>query len=205
MKRLALALLGGSLLVVDWASAQAASHPAGIILYTETPAGVELLLADHASPSERGWATFGGQAEAGETIAETAARETEEETHGYFKRAALLAQIKDRKPIFDGPFAFFFVKVDRVPVEKLAASSIPANNPAYAERGPYAWVPYAEVARYLSGESAFPFHLPSRYLPATRNTDWLWPVALHNLLAASEANALPWKAAKPAAAASPHP
>lgn len=54
--------------------------PAGVGWVAETPRGVYLLLVDQASLSKRGWVLFGGGYEQGESPAETAARETEEET-----------------------------------------------------------------------------------------------------------------------------
>ena len=69
-----------------------AQDPAGIVLYFKSGNEVYLLLAEDAREG-RGWATFGGKAREGEHPAETAARETEEETRGYFVRGNLLKKI----------------------------------------------------------------------------------------------------------------
>lgn len=168
--------------------------PAGIVLYAETEKGVQLLMADHLPPSKRGWAAFGGAHEGRETPAETAARETEEETHGYFKKKDLLEQIGAQKPFFDGPFAFFFVKVAYVPVEELLKAAIPEGNSSFRERGPYAWIPFDEVAPWLKTPLSQPDQakLPDQLLPKEAATGWLWAAWLHNMRAASEAGALPW-------------
>jgi len=168
----------------------AADHPAGIILYAEDTDGVSLLLADHLPPSERGWAAFGGTHEKDETPAETAARETEEETNGFFSRAELLARIKNVTPLFDGAFAFYFVKVPRVPIGEITKSHVHDGEAAYGERGPFAWVPFSAVERQLTAKAPI---LDSRYLPAEVRTNRLWPVWLHNLRIAIDAHALPWR------------
>lgn len=173
-----------------------AGNPAGIQLYAQTPDGVFLLVADHIFPVKRGWAGFGGMADAGETIAQTAARETEEETRGYFKREDLLAAIAGQEPVFDGKFAFYFVKVDKVPAEEINRHSTGGGGIAFAERGPYTWVPYSEVERYLDQDAAPTarnYVINNAYLPSGRlNTRWFWPVWLNNFRAAHLQNAIPW-------------
>jgi ADP-ribose pyrophosphatase YjhB (NUDIX family) len=187
LKVLAFALL----LAVAPASA-GVDEPAGIILYAETPGGIEFLLADHAPPSDRGWASFGGHGEAGETVAETAARETEEETRGFFHRADLLAKIVDQTPIHDGPYAFYLVKIDHVPTAEIEKHATPANNAAYSERGPFAWIPLTQIQRFFDPATVtFPLRIQSEFLPPNRHTDHVWPVWLHNLSTALEANAFP--------------
>jgi 8-oxo-dGTP pyrophosphatase MutT (NUDIX family) len=194
LRRLACAL---GLLLVGLATGAAADHPAGIILYAQDARGVSLLLADHQPPSRRGWAAFGGTHEAGESPAETAARETEEETNGFFPRAALLAKIKDTPPLFDGAYAFYFVKVPLTPAAEIARGRSHADDEAYRERGPFAWVPYAEIARQLDAEAPV---IDPRLLPAETRTNRLWPVWMHNLQVAREAHALPWEKPRTGAA-----
>ncbi len=167
-------------------------EPAGIVLYAETPDGIEFLLADHAPPSDRGWAAFGGHGEPGETVAETAARETEEETNGFFRRDDLLAQIVDQSPIKDGPYSFYLVKVDRVPISEIEKHAIPTDNVAYAERGPFAWIPLSQIQRFFDPATVtFPLRIQPEFLPPDRHTEHVWPIWLHNLSVALEANALP--------------
>lgn len=166
-------------------------EPAGLILYAETPTGIEYLLADHAPPSDRGWGSFGGHGEAGETVAETAARETEEETRGAFRREDLLAAIGDQEPLRDGPYSFFVVKVDRIPISEIEGRAIPRGEAAFAERGPFAWIPASEIARFFDPETVtFPLRISADFLPADRHTDYVWPIWLHNLTVALEANAI---------------
>ena len=167
--------------------------PAGVILYTQTPHGVWLLLADHRPPSDRGWASFGGSHEPGEGLAETAAREAEEETHGYFTRADILTAIRNQPPVFDGAFAMFFVRVDHIPTRTIVQAPIPEDDPVYAERGPFAWIPYAEVQRLLARpDTGAPLRIDARYLPGKAHTDYLWPVWVQNLRTIIAAGGLPW-------------
>ena len=179
------------LLLAGLASGAAADHPAGIILYAEGADGVSLLLADHLPPSQRGWAAFGGMHEQDETPAETAARETEEETNGFFSRTELLARIKNSAPLFDGAYAFYFVKVPMVPIREITKLHLYDGEAAYRERGPFAWVPFSAIERQLAAKSPI---LDSRYLPADARTNRLWTVWLNNLRVAIEAHALPWAA-----------
>jgi 8-oxo-dGTP pyrophosphatase MutT (NUDIX family) len=193
-------LLVALLLVFRPLLAGAEGVPAGIVLYARTPEGVKLLLADHTAPPGkpgRGWAAFGGAHEGRETPAETAARETEEETHGYFKATDLAKKLEGRKPFMDSGFAIFFVEVDFVPVSELLKVAIPSDNPAYVERGPFTWVPYTQIAplldRKLPGD-ARP-RLEAGLVPAGAATDWFWPVWINNLRAAKAAGAVPWLSA----------
>lgn len=176
------------------ASGCAGGRPAGTILYTQGDQGVFLLLADHRPPSTRGWGSFGGKHEPGESTPQTAARETEEETRGYFHRTAILAAIGDQQPVYDGHFATYFVQVDHVPVTVIAASSTPSDDLAYAERGPWAWIPYAEIQRLMDADpTAAPLSIEARYLPADAHTDWVWPTWLDSLRLAVQRGALPWE------------
>jgi 8-oxo-dGTP pyrophosphatase MutT (NUDIX family) len=185
-----------SLLVIGAAaSGCAGGRPAGTILYTQSNQGVFLLLADHRPPSTRGWGSFGGKPEAGETPAETAARETEEETRGCFRRTAILAAIGDRQPVYDGRYAQFFVQVDYVPVDAIARAGVPPDDPVYAERGPWAWVPYGEIQRLLEMvDSGAPLRIDARYLPANAHTDWVWSNWLRSLRKAIDQGVIPWEA-----------
>ena len=81
-----------------------------MVLFFKSGGEVFLLLADHRE-GDRGWAGYGGGPYDGESAAETAARETEEETRGYFLRDDLLAMIKDQEPVMDNGFALFFAEV----------------------------------------------------------------------------------------------
>ncbi len=167
-------------------------EPAGAILYADTPDGIQFLLADHAPPSDRGWASFGGHGEAGETIAQTAARETEEETRGYFSREELLKKFASQPPIQDGPYTFYLVKVDYVPASEIANHPLPPDQPAYAERGPFAWIPLSQLQRFFDPATVtFPLTIESHLLPPDRHTDWVWPIWLHQLSSSLEAGALP--------------
>ncbi|MGC1481607.1 MAG: NUDIX domain-containing protein [Chthoniobacterales bacterium] len=172
--------------------------PAGTILYAETPDGIEFLLADHTPPTDRGWASFGGHGEADETVAETAARETEEETHGYFSREQLLAAIGDQPPLTDGPYSFFVIKVDHVPIAEIANHPVPPGSPTYAERGPFAWIPLSQIKRFFDPATiSFPLRIQPDLLPSNSHTDYVWPLWLHNLSVALESGAIPLPARNP--------
>lgn len=171
--------------------------PAGITLYAEEDGKIFLLLADHAMPARhRGWAGFGGMNEFGESTAQTAARETEEETNGYFSREYLLKLIEGQPPLLDDRFTFYFAKVPKVPVEEISGRHSGLLSRFYRERVNYAWVPWQQVARYLDVKAAADgrsYTIDASYLPEKAPTNWLWPVWVNNFRVAERAGRLPWQ------------
>lgn len=196
MKFSCLILLLPLLLWAGALSAEPAGPPAGITLYAVTPQGVKLLLADHTVSARipaRGWSSFGGSHEAGETPIQTAARETEEETHGYFKRQDLEKALAGQEPAVDGVYHQFFLEVPFVEITELLKVEIPETH-SFQERGPFAWIPLSEILPYLEGRE-FPKEaakIQPRYLPAGGQTDWLWSTWLRNLRQAREARNPAW-------------
>lgn len=168
--------------------------PAGMVLYFQTEDEVYLLLADHTEPSERGWAAFGGGSEDGESAAETAAREAEEETRNFFSRKRLLEGIVNESPVVDGTFHLFFHEIDFVPARRIQNNPLNTDDFSYHERKNYAWVPYSEIRSYLSDDDGDERKvLDERYLPAETTTGWLWGVWVRNMRVAFEAGAIPWE------------
>lgn len=172
-------------------------QPAGILIYFKAGPEVYLLLADHATPrsKDRGWGGFGGGGLDGETAAKTAARETEEETRGYFTRAELLSLIESQTPVIDtNGFALFFAEVPFVPAQRVMNHAPGEEKWAYLERGPFAWIPFSEVRKHLEK----PLNLSrkdmidKRFLPAGSHSDWFWNVWIGNMKLAWETGSLPW-------------
>ena len=176
-----------------------AKGPAGILLYFRNGDEVYLLLADHVADKGqvRGWASFGGGEKEGESAAETAARETEEETRGYFKRSWLLEKIRNQTPFDDGLFSCFFLEIDFVPIPLIENHPLPTKEPDFAERGPYAWIPFSQVAVCLDPNFSPNAKgiIPAEYLPSGVRTSWFWSVWLQNLRAARARSPLPWETA----------
>ncbi len=166
-----------------------AKPPAGMILYCRQGDEVYLLLADHRT-NRRGWAGFGGRADAGESVAETAARETEEETRGYFKRAELMAGIRGQEPYVHGSFHLFFLEVKAVPIEAIESIELPQHKLGYLERGPFAWIPYKELQRAY-GDSLGRAKIRSTYLPE-RGRPYFWRHWLEQMQEAERQGRLPW-------------
>ena len=158
---------------------------------------VYFLLADHRheGAKTRGWAGFSGGGNKGESRAETAARQTEEETRGYYSREVLLRKIESVEPIHDGGFTFYFVEVDFVPAVRVANHQKGTKEEDLLERGPYAWIPWTEIKKYLGSDidRRRTYPIDRRYLPEGRNTHWFWPLWLGNLRRAVETGALPWE------------
>ena len=178
-----------------------------MVLYFRSGDEVFLLLADHRG-KDRGWAGYGGGSYDGESTAETAARETEEETRGYFLRDYLLAMIKDQEPVIDNGFALFFAEVPFVPAQLVTNNPLPDDNESYVERGPYAWIPYSVLEPYLKDpvEPEGEYPIEERLLPGGRSNSWYWPVWLGSVRRAVETNSVPWDEAvspRPAGKAQP--
>ncbi len=182
------------LIVVGSCFGVQAERPAGMVLYFKSGDEVFLLLADHRE-KDRGWAGYGGGPDEGESQAETAARETEEETRGYFLRDDLLDMIKGQESVIDNGFALYFAEVPFVPAQLVTNNPLPSDDESYVERGPYAWIPYSELQPYLNGpvnpEERFP--IEERLLPGERYTSWYWPVWLGSVRRAVETNSIPWE------------
>ena len=192
MKKHTLLILALVLVFCEHAIAQ---DPAGIVLYFKSGNEVYLLLAEDARKG-RGWATFGGKALEGEHPTETAARETEEETRGYFARADLLKKIDQQTPVVDqNRFAMFFVEIAFVPAQRVANHEPPTRDRAYFEKGLYAWIPFSEIEDYVQAnvDRDRKYFFDKRFLPFGSQADWLWPVWLGSMQIAVEKHALPWK------------
>ena len=170
-------------------------NPAGMVLYFESGNEVYLLLAED-SKKTRGWAAFGGGAHDGETTAQTAARETEEETRGYFDKADLLKKIQHAEPVIDdNTFALFFAKVDFVPAPVVTKHDPSSEDRSYYERGPYAWIPFSQIEPYVQAkvDRSKKHLIAGEYLPNGSVTNWFWPTWLGNVRKAIETDALPWQ------------
>ena len=174
--------------------AAVAEQPAGMVLYFRAGGETYLLLAEHAQ-SKRGWAGFGGNPEAGETVAETAARKGEEETRGYFKRTALLQQIKGQSPVIEGHFATYFAEVAFVPAQRVMNNPVPTGQDAYLERSTFAWMPYAILEDVLREQidRNKTYRIDAEFLPASSQTQWFWPAWLRVMQKAAAKRALPWQ------------
>lgn len=172
--------------------------PAGITLYSVVDGKVLLLVADHAG-SNRGWAGFGGASNPAETSYQTAARETEEETRGYFKRDRLLQQISGQYPTFSGFYSSYFAEVPFVSIEQLLQETQQVTAGIMREREYYAWIPLQALtplicAERLPDEPADNSLLVSpEHLPDQLNGEKFWVLWIQNLRDAHQQNNLPWK------------
>ena len=192
MKKHTLFVLAWVFVVCGQAIAQ---NPAGIVLYFKSGNKVYLLLAEDAR-NIRGWAAFGGGAREGENSAETAAREAEEETRGYFAQADLLKKIEKQVPVIDdNRFAIFFAEIEFVPAQRVTNHQPATKHRAYFEKGPYAWIPFSEIEDYVQTnvDRDRKYLIDKRFLPLGSETDWFWPVWLGSVRKAVEKNTLPWK------------
>ncbi|SHK35461.1 8-oxo-dGTP pyrophosphatase MutT, NUDIX family [Rubritalea squalenifaciens DSM 18772] len=184
-----MAVLYMSLMVQVWSQTAA-----GIVLYCEKPDGVWVLVADHKM-GKRGFASFGGSYEKGETYQETAARETSEETRGYFKQEDLLKGIAGQKGVDYLIYRMFFLKVpfvEAAEIEKRKGAGV------MDERFDYVWVPEKELSRYFGvvADLQTPLKLDPAYLPKKAKTDYYWRLWLGQMAEAQRRGAFPWQKKK---------
>jgi 8-oxo-dGTP pyrophosphatase MutT (NUDIX family) len=143
------------------------------------------------SQRHRGWSGFGGLCD-GQSAAVTAARETEEETRGFYKRAKILAKLGGKPSIRIGDFTTYFVEVDYVPTVALNNQKPPESGSYYIERGPYAWIPLAVIRQAIENRQAGRAHIAAKYLPRDARTNWFFEPFLTSLKEAETAGILPW-------------
>jgi 8-oxo-dGTP pyrophosphatase MutT (NUDIX family) len=166
---------------------------AGTVLYFTFKADTYLLIADHqySGQRHRGWSGFGGLCD-GEPSDVAAARETEEETKGFYKRGELLTRIGMSPKIRVGNFTTFFVEVDYVPAVVFNNLKPPGNASGYLERGPYAWVPFPVIRQAIENRQSGRALIAGKYLPPDARTNWLFEPFLTSLKEAETAGILPW-------------
>ena len=167
---------------------------AGTLLYHKFRYETYLLLADHRFSHQRGrgWSGFGGRCD-GEPPASAAARETNEETRGYFSREEISAKLDPQSSICVNDFTTYFIEVDYVPAEVINSSRATHTSSSYCERGPYAWVPISAIWQTIYNEKSGRMYLPAKFLPPEAQTNWLFEPFAASLLAARSAGILPWE------------
>lgn len=194
--RYAAALLAVPVLMVLAEATASAAGPAGILLYHRAGDRVFLLLAND-SMGTRGWGGFGGAAEPGETLRATAARETEEETRGYFSRLWLAERIADQEPLNTRGFHLFFVEVPFVPAQRVMNNPVEGHNPAMEETQFYAWIPFSELEPVLARDnpSEADLRMNALYVPRGCEAKSYWRVWIMNMHDAWKQGVLPWRRA----------
>ena len=169
-----------------------ASCGAGTVLYFSLKGESYLLLADHnwRLQRDRGWSGFGGLCD-GDPVDVAAARETEEETMGFYNRGEILARLGSSPKIHVGDFTTFFVELDYVPAVVFNNQKPTSNAASFNERGPYAWIPFAEIWQAIENKRSGQAHILNKYLPPNAHTDWLFNNFVLSLIEAKRAGVFP--------------
>jgi hypothetical protein len=172
----------------------AAKCGAGTVIYFKFNSEIYLLLADHNLPHQRdrGWSGFGGYC-SGDPVDVTAARETEEETKGFYRRDELLGKLVSSPQIRVGDFTTFFVEVDYVPAIVINNQKPTHQEAAYFERGLYAWIPVSVIWQALAKRRTGAARIPAIYLPPDKRNNQLFEPFVTSLQAAKTAGILPWE------------
>lgn len=172
----------------------AAKCGAGTVIYFKFKSEIYLLLADHnwSHQRDRGWSGFGGFC-GGEPIDVAAARETEEETKGIYRRDEILARLVSSPKIRVGDFTTFFVEVDYVPAIVINNHKSSDRTAGYYERGPYAWIPFSVIWQAIAERRTGGVQIPGKYLPPDKLSNRLFEPFVTSLLAAKTAGILPWE------------
>lgn len=186
-------LVAAALLMILTEASVSARGPAGILLYHRDGDNVFLLLAND-SKGTRGWGGFGGGAEGDESLRETAARETEEETRGYFSRNWLAEQIADQKPLSSRGFHMYFVEVPFVPAQRVMNNPVEGHQAAMEETQFYAWIPFSELEPVLAKDepSEADLRMNPLYVPRGCNAFSLWRVWILNMRDGQKQGVFPW-------------
>jgi len=125
----------------------------------------------------------------------TAARETSEETRGYYNQAGLLKMISGQKPIRQSGFSLYFAEVPYVSAKKIMAHPIKRWSPGYFETQHYAWVPFFEIEPLLTKnnltESDLQLH--PRHLQRTSRSKVYWKVWIDQLKQVQMNDGFPWR------------
>ncbi len=172
----------------------AASCGAGTVIYFKFKGETYLLLADHtwSHQRDRGWSGFGGYCGA-DSVDVAAARETEEETKGFYRRGEIFAKLGSSTKIRIGDFTTFFVEVDYVPAIVIN-NQIPSDHAAaYLERGPFAWIPFSVIRQAIAKRRTGRVQIPGKYLPPDKRSNRIFEPFVTSLLAAKTAGILPWE------------
>ena len=128
-----------------------------------------VLIADHKD-SDRGYATMGGGIEEGEDPRDAAARETEQESRGKYRREAIRQKIEHARAIKKGNFTVYVVVVeDLIPEEELEAASMDCED--CGERYGYKWIPLPELDEVVKTNG---YTLPKDQRSKHSETDHLW-------------------------------
>jgi 8-oxo-dGTP pyrophosphatase MutT (NUDIX family) len=139
---------------------------AGVIAYTRVQERTYVLLADHRD-SDRGWASFGGHREEGETLAAAASREFREETRCVYGQP-LEADLAGEPTVSRVGFLTYVVEVPFVSAHVFESRAAPPDcrGPQFDERGPWIWVPLAELTECLErGDPTRGYRLPESRVP----------------------------------------
>ena len=106
-----------------------------------------VLIADHID-SDRGYATMGGTVEGGEDPRDAAARETEQESRGKYRRDDIRNKIENARAIKKGNFIVYVVIVDDlIHEDEIESASMDCED--CGERYGYKWIPLSELDKVV--------------------------------------------------------
>ena len=173
---------------------EAKSGPAGILLYAKHQGEIRILVGNDRLYT-RGWSGFGGGNKEGEGRALTAARETCEETRGYYAQDWLLKRIVGQEPAELGGFSLYFVEVDHVPAQRVKEHPLKRLQPAYMEMHHYTWVPFSEIEPLLAKtqRSETDLRVNPDHIPKGCREDSYWDVWINTLRQVHLKNTFPWR------------
>jgi len=146
---------------------------AGVILYSSSQGVTYVLIADHVD-SDRGWGTFGGHREPGESVPQAASRELHEETRCVYN---IPAGVLTEKPSVErGSFLSYVIEVPLISTAAFDSNSVSSECKGgdFDERGPWVWIPLSEIVRSLEeGDATGNFQLRREFIPEGVTTK-LW-------------------------------
>ena len=177
-------------------AALACNRASGVVVYTQINEEIHLLLAAHKINATRGWAAFGGCVDDNETLAQAALRELHEET-----RCALPASLvitKHTPKVTIGHFTSYALMVPYVPEGRIADQALraPCDHLTASERGPWAWVPLAQVLAASANDDSKNELSADGYLPAAEYRP-MWSKSIEVIRALNSLNSFKFVAPGP--------
>jgi 8-oxo-dGTP pyrophosphatase MutT (NUDIX family) len=174
---------------------------AGVLVFCQLDGETSILIADHKklSQSSRGWSSLGGTIQPNESELDAAVREVYEESHGVISRKELYQSIDPEIKVITPGFVVYFAQIPCYSTEKFNRASIEYAEQGAAERGPYQWLPWADIKKAASQfnlrkKTTQRIKLPRKYRIEQAQTDWFFAAFLSTMVEVKKLKNLPMDA-----------
>ena len=88
----------------------------------------------------------------------------------------------------------YFLEIDFVSAQRITNNKSSVGGKVYKERGPFAWIPYSELKKYLTSQVTGQKHyIDKRFLPKRAKRDYFWKTWVSNMVGAYRSKSIPWE------------